>query len=65
MTSIKEILEMILIVSKVDVVKGEEKKVEVDKAPGYKCARCWKYNEDVGRDKHNPDICPKCIENIE
>ncbi len=65
LSSIKEILEMILIVSKVEVLKGEEYKVEVDKAPGYKCARCWKYNEDVGRDKHNPDICPHCIENIQ
>ncbi len=63
MNSIKEILEMILIVSRVEVIKGENKSVNVDKAPGYKCARCWKYDEDIGRDKHNPDICPKCIAN--
>ena len=58
------VLEMILIVSKVEVLEAEEKKVVVEKAPGYKCARCWKYDEDIGRDKHNPDICPKCIQNL-
>jgi len=63
MKDLEEILEMILIVSKVKVQEGEEKHVEVEKAPGYKCARCWKYDEDIGRDKHNPDICPRCIEN--
>ena len=62
-SQIVDVLEMILIVSKVEVIEGDEKKVEVDKAPGYKCARCWKYDEDIGRDKHNPDICPKCIAN--
>lgn len=65
LSGIIDVLEMILIVSKVEVIEGEERKVEVEKAEGYKCARCWKYNEDVGRDKHNPDICPHCIENIQ
>lgn len=65
LSGITDVLEMILIVSKVEVIEGEERKVEVEKAEGYKCARCWKYNEDVGRDKHNPDICPHCIENIQ
>ncbi len=63
MKDLEEVLEMILIVSKVKIEEGEEKKVVVEKAPGYKCARCWKYDEDIGRDKHNPDICPRCIEN--
>ena len=64
MKEIESILEMILIVSKVEVVKGENYKVDVTKADGYKCARCWKYDEDIGRDKHNPDICPKCIRTL-
>ena len=63
MKDLSQVLEMILIVSKVKIEEGEEKKVVVEKAPGYKCARCWKYDEDIGRDKHNPDICPRCIEN--
>ena len=64
MKGIKSILEMILIVSSVEILEANEDKVEVVKAEGYKCARCWKYNEDVGRDKHNPDICPHCISNL-
>ena len=65
MKDLADVLEMILIVSKVEVIESDEKKVIVDKAPGYKCARCWKYDEDIGRDKYNPDICPKCIKNTE
>ena len=60
----EETLKMILIVSKVEVSEADEEKVVVEKAPGYKCERCWKYDEDVGRDKNNETICPVCISNI-
>ena len=60
---IKEILEMILIVSKVDIKVGE-KHVIVSKAPGLKCDRCWKYNEHIGENHVHNTICPKCIEQI-
>lgn len=64
MLSVKEILEMLLVVSKVEMLKGDKEEIKVEKAPGYKCARCWKYDEDVGRDKNNEDICPQCIKSI-
>ncbi len=60
----KEILEMVLVVSKVEVTKVEKEEITVEKAPGYKCARCWKYREDVGADKNNEDICSECIKNV-
>ncbi len=30
-----------------------------------KCERCWHYREDVGINSNHPDICGRCVENIE
>jgi len=57
------ILEMILIVSKVEVVAGE-KEILVTKADGAKCERCWKYNEHVGEIADHPTICPSCLNSL-
>lgn len=34
----------------------------VEKARGEKCARCWIYSEELGKDAEYPDICPRCAE---
>ncbi len=34
--------------------------IEVAKATGKKCERCWKYSEDVGRDPAHPTVCARC-----
>ena len=34
--------------------------VGVTRAVGAKCARCWMYNEEVGRSDAHPDACPRC-----
>ena len=60
---LKDVLEMVLIVSKVEVKLGE-KHIEVSKAPGTKCERCWKYNEHVGEHDEHSTICPRCIDAI-
>ena len=36
--------------------------IEVQKAEGDKCERCWKYSSTVGEDKENPELCHTCIE---
>ena len=33
--------------------------VVIEKAPGRKCARSWKYSEDVGSDRDYPDVTPR------
>ena len=35
-------------------------KVEVGKAPGQKCERCWNYSTHVGEDKNYPTVCERC-----
>jgi isoleucyl-tRNA synthetase len=34
--------------------------VEILKADGRKCARCWRYQKDVGSDPRHEDICGRC-----
>src|SRR5262245_564886 len=37
--------------------------VEVEDAP--KCTRCWHRRTDVGSDPKHPEICARCVENLE
>jgi isoleucyl-tRNA synthetase len=34
--------------------------VQVSKAPGQKCERCWNYSTHVGEDKSYPTVCERC-----
>jgi len=34
--------------------------IEVRKAPGSKCERCWNYSIHVGEDKTYPTVCERC-----
>jgi isoleucyl-tRNA synthetase len=56
-------LRYLLIVSAVTVVQGTGDggvQVEVKKADGAKCDRCWNYSTHVGEDKVYPTICERC-----
>ncbi len=35
-------------------------RIEVFRADGQKCERCWKYDKDVGKDSDHPTVCPRC-----
>jgi len=30
-----------------------------------KCARCWHHRADVGSDERHPELCARCVENVE
>jgi isoleucyl-tRNA synthetase len=34
--------------------------VEIRKAPGQKCERCWNYSSQVGSDANYPTVCERC-----
>jgi len=40
-------------------------KIDVRKAPGEKCHRCWKYSEEVGKGAKYEDVCPRCHQVLE
>ena len=54
-------LSTLFIVSGVELGEGPLS-VEVTRAPGQKCERCWIYRDDVGRDPKHPTVCAKCAD---
>jgi isoleucyl-tRNA synthetase len=40
-------------------------KLAVRKTTRAKCPRCWHYAADVGASREHPEICGRCVENIE
>ncbi|ELV3425231.1 isoleucine--tRNA ligase [Staphylococcus pseudintermedius] len=61
-------LHQLFIVSQVELVedtKGEAYQhgtIEIAKADGEKCARCWNYSESLGSVGELDDLCPRCQE---
>ena len=58
-------LRYLFIVSAVTLTEGPGNgtggvQVEVKKADGQKCERCWNYSTHVGEDKHYPTVCERC-----
>ncbi|MFO0774329.1 MAG: isoleucine--tRNA ligase [Nitrospiraceae bacterium] len=39
-------------------------RVDVEKADGTKCERCWNYRADVGTQTEHPTLCRRCVEAI-
>ena len=39
--------------------------VQVTKSSGEKCVRCWHHREDVGTVAEHPELCGRCIENVD
>lgn len=39
--------------------------LEIKQSNGQKCVRCWHHREDVGTDLVHPELCNRCIENVD
>lgn len=59
-----EQLRYIFIVSQVEVHEGDAFNVEVQKASGTKCERCWNYSTRVGEFANYPTVCERCNDAI-
>ncbi|HLT05555.1 MAG TPA: isoleucine--tRNA ligase [Pseudomonas sp.] len=40
-------------------------KLKIVKSAHAKCARCWHHREDVGQHAAHPELCGRCVDNIE
>jgi len=51
----------------VQKVKLEEGEVALRVSPSRheKCVRCWHYRADVGSDPRHPEICGRCVDNVD
>ncbi len=58
-------LPALFIVSQVSLEQQPgELAVEVERAAGSKCERCWKYSTEIGADPAWPTICPACAQAV-
>ncbi|MFC1675264.1 isoleucine--tRNA ligase [Candidatus Omnitrophota bacterium] len=66
LTSLAEQLPEIFKVSQVEISKAGagDLTIEVLKAKGKKCPRCWNYSTRLGSDMEHPDICDSCLKVI-
>lgn len=55
-------LRFIFIVSQVEVQESDAFAVEIQKADGQKCERCWNYSVRVGESEKYPTVCERCSE---
>ncbi len=55
-------LRYVFIVSQVEVHEGGSFGVEIQKADGEKCERCWNYSTRVGEFDAYPTVCERCNE---
>ena len=64
-------LRFVLIVSAVRIHSDYESKeageleVKISKSAETKCVRCWHHREDVGSNASHPELCTRCVTNIE
>jgi isoleucyl-tRNA synthetase len=64
-------LRYLLVVSGVEIraaAQGNEAaalRVEVQKAAGQKCERCWFYSTEVGKSARYPTVCERCLPVLE
>jgi isoleucyl-tRNA synthetase len=51
-------------VSQLVLLKSESEtpEIEVSKADGQKCERCWHWETDIGENSEHPTICGRCVE---
>jgi len=48
-----------------ELENGEKISINVEKSAHDKCTRCWHLREDVGTHIEHPELCGRCVENVE
>jgi isoleucyl-tRNA synthetase len=44
---------------------GDEVYISVSESRHNKCVRCWHHREDVGSHSEHPELCGRCVENVD
>ena len=77
LAKLKDELRFVLITSEAEVKSLSEKTdtaialndsdvfIDVLVADGEKCARCWHHKLEVGNDPKHPELCNRCIDNVD
>ncbi len=58
-------LHFLFICSETNIIENNNFKITVKSLSNQKCTRCWHRHESVGTSKKHPDLCNRCIENVD
>ena len=58
-------IHFFFIVSECVISEGNSLKISVTKSEANKCVRCWHRNKSVGASKDHPELCHRCVINID
>ena len=58
-------LHFLFISSEASVEKSNSFKIKINSSKNPKCTRCWHRHASVGTSKEHPELCYRCIENID
>jgi isoleucyl-tRNA synthetase len=47
------------------LTQGQELGIRVTPSKHAKCVRCWHHREDVGTNAQHPELCGRCVQNVE
>ena len=64
LTKLGDEARFVFITSDVELQQGENG-VLITPADGQKCTRCWHIRTDVGTHEQHPELCGRCIKNID
>jgi isoleucyl-tRNA synthetase len=54
-------LRYVFIVSQVELIEGDKSSIEIKRADGEKCERCWNYSTQIGNSLNYPTVCERCL----
>ncbi|WP_323843179.1 isoleucine--tRNA ligase, N-acetyltransferase domain-containing [Moraxella sp. Pampa] len=58
-------VRFVFITSDATIQQGAEFSVVISPAHGQKCTRCWHIRSDVGTNTAHPELCERCVSNVE
>lgn len=58
-------LRFLFLTSDVKVYLAEIESIEILASEAAKCIRCWQKREEIGHNSQHPEICDRCIENVD
>jgi isoleucyl-tRNA synthetase len=67
LTSDARVADLAAAPAEAERMRTEEGEIALRVSPSehQKCVRCWHYRADVGADPDHPEICGRCVENVD
>ncbi len=64
---LKDELRFFFIVSTLKLLpsKTDKTQLKIQKTTHPKCIRCWHHRSDVGANKNHPQLCSRCVDNVD